>query len=83
MTQRNKIGNLFWTVLLVILGVMIFRLMEEQKQQTARLRALRKRLSSENGLDTDSNQLSNDWQNIRSDLHKASDKALKNVQQIA
>jgi hypothetical protein len=77
MTQRDKTETVFSCV---VLGFLVWGLMEEQKQQNTRLRALRKRLNAVNGLDTDIHQLRNDWQNIRSDLHKASDKAMSNAQ---
>ncbi|MCB9355638.1 MAG: hypothetical protein H6575_13800 [Lewinellaceae bacterium] len=78
MTQREKTDAILFGVLLGFL--LFFGLLEQQKQQTSRLREMRKRLAAENGEDIDIENLRNDWQKIRGDLRNASEKALQNVQ---
>ncbi len=70
-------------ILLALLGVWIFELIEQQKKQNARLRTLRKQLDAVNGFESDTENLRNDWQNIREDLRTASNKALSNVVQTS
>lgn len=78
MTQQEKSDAV---VIGLFLGFLLFfGLMEEQKQQAARLRDMRKRLAAENGQETDIQNLRNDWQKIKEDLKKASEKAVNNVQ---
>lgn len=83
MTEREKFGAIFMGILLALLGVWIFELIEQQKKQNARLRTLRKQLDAVNGFESDTENLRNDWQNIREDLRTASNKALSNVVQTS
>lgn len=76
-SQRDKIEAFFIGALL---GFVIFDLMEQQKRQTARIQALRKRLQNSNGLLTDTERLSGDWQKVRQDLKKASEKQLAELE---
>jgi len=76
MSRRDKIEAIFWGALL---GFLIFDLMEQQKQQNAHLQALRKKLRNFNGLQSDAERLSNDWQNVKKDLRTASEKQLSSL----
>ena len=78
MTQQERTDAVFVGVFLGFL--LFFGLIEQQKQQTARLREMRKRLGAENGRETDLENLKADWQHIRGDLRSASQKVLQNVQ---
>lgn len=78
--QMNQQEKTDAVVVGLFLGFLLFfGLMEQQKQQSTRLRELRKRLANENGFDLDTENLRNDWQRIREDLKNASEKALKDV----
>lgn len=83
MTEREKFGAIFIGILLAVLGVWIFELMEQQKKQNARLRALRNQIETGNGFEADFEHLKNDWQSIRKDLETASKKALPDVFQTS
>lgn len=79
MTRQEKTDAIFVGLFLGFL--LYFGLIEQQKQQTIRLREMRKRLAAENGSEIDAENLRNDWQRIREDLKKASEKVLQDVQQ--
>jgi hypothetical protein len=73
--KKNDVAFLgFFAGFLLFLG-----LLEEQRKQTSRLRDLRKRLATENGLETDMQNLRNDWQKIKGDLQQASEKVVDHV----
>lgn len=76
MTQHEREEGLF---LCLLLGFLALGLMDQQKRQIARIGALRKKLNQD-GFNTDEDQLRNDWQNVRSDLNKATIKTLNDVE---
>ncbi len=78
MTHQERTDAVFIGLFLGFL--LYFGFMDEQKQQSARLREMRKRLAAENGHETDMQNLRQDWQQVRQDLRKASQKAITNVQ---
>jgi hypothetical protein len=78
MTRHDKIEAVLSSLLLAFC---VPSLMEEQRQQVARLRALRQRLQSADGLETDRNNLMLDSNRINADLRSASEKALSDVNQ--
>ncbi|MEN9414521.1 MAG: hypothetical protein RLZ62_825 [Bacteroidota bacterium] len=77
MTQREKTDVVFSGLLFGFL--LFFGLLEEQKQQIARLRNMRKKLATENGQEMDVQNLGNDWLAIRNDLKTSIDNSEYNV----
>lgn len=77
----NRHSKIDITLSGLFLGFIFFGLMEQQKQDNIRIRALRKRLLAENGLEVDMNNLRSDWRQVQSDIKSASIRALSDVQQ--
>ena len=72
----DPIGKIF---LAMLFGFMIFDLMEAQKEQAARFRAMRRRFASENGFASDLEKITGDWQRVENDLKTGSQKVLSEI----
>jgi hypothetical protein len=73
MTRKEKNEAIILGFFLAFL--LFFKLFEQQKQESKKIRELRKRVNDTDG-QIDLHNLQNDWQKVNSDLKSASKKVL-------